>query len=269
MERKSIMKPDEQEILSAYRPGTEDDKDPLMVEALDHAEGDPRMRKWFAEQMEMDDSIRDALAQEPAPDGLLDELLSIGETLKKPKSFSQKVVQYSSWFAIAACCVFGLGLYFKDSIINNQVLGYHPQLSKVDQIDGYREAMSTFVADTIINLDHYSENRYELNKWLGDEDGPKFIDLPSQLEALNTLGCKKFYWKNMPVSLVCFHSNEGKIVHLFILEGSQSPELTPEEMKELQYLKGLPSKGWEDREFGRSYMLIGSAPEVDLNGIMI
>lgn len=263
------MKSEEKHILSAYRPGTEDDQDPLMSAALDQVEKDPELRTWFSEQLAMDASIREAMLKEPAPDGLYDDLLSIGEPLRKSKIISLNRWNLGGWAAIAACFIFGLGFFFKDTLINNQVFGYHAGLSKMDRVDDFSDAMALFVSDTIINLNHFSENRVELNDWLQQANGPVFASLPSDLEALITLGCKKFYWKGDAVSLVCFHSVEGKIVHLFILDDLQIPEGEFDTLKTMQYRRGLQSKGWVDSMHQKTYMLVGSDPDVDLGGILI
>jgi hypothetical protein len=194
------MKETIKEILSTYRPGTSDDDDPVMQKALTAVEKDPELLAWFSRQLEMDNTIRASLNKADAPDDLLDKVVEFGNDFRPKRNWR------ATWMplAIAVCFVF-LGLFaFKDTIINNQILGYHPSLSVVEKQPDFRSAMGTWVKTTMINLDFFSEDHNELNSWLGDRGFVQFEGIPEGLEKLRSLGCKSFKWQDQQVSLVCF-----------------------------------------------------------------
>ncbi|HEX6567076.1 MAG TPA: hypothetical protein VF020_22490, partial [Chthoniobacterales bacterium] len=57
------------EILSAYRSRDRDGADPIFHEALNQMESDSELRKWFEEQQDLDQAIREKLASiEPPAD---------------------------------------------------------------------------------------------------------------------------------------------------------------------------------------------------------
>lgn len=259
------MKTDYKELLSAYRPDTADQNDPLFAQALEQLEHDVELKEWFDEQKDMDAEIRAALLTDDAPETLLEDVLEFGAEVKKKNRKIIRFFQPAQLMAIAACIAL-VGIFaFKDSIINNQIIGYHSALSKVEQKETFRDAMSLWVADTFIVLDHFAEEPAQLVNYLADAGSPVFDAIPANLEQLPTLGCKSFKWKDQAVSLICFHSQEGKIVHLFVLSPSNEPTEAIDQMHQLQFLHDLPSKGWYDENSNKQHMLVGSARDVSLD----
>lgn len=66
---------DAQFILESYRLGTEDDSEPLFIEALKAAESDPELLHWLKKNESMDEEINRALQGITPPDGLRQSIL--------------------------------------------------------------------------------------------------------------------------------------------------------------------------------------------------
>ena len=64
------------EILSMYRPGTEDEHDPMFAEALALARTDRELKTWFEESTTFDRGMRAALTLVDAPIDLRDLILA-------------------------------------------------------------------------------------------------------------------------------------------------------------------------------------------------
>ncbi len=259
------------ETLSAFHPENHED-DPLMNLAIEEAEKDPELLRWFTEQLEMDNAIRETLHAQKPPEELLGKLLQYQDAAEeKRKLISPFFRSTLQWGAIAACLLITTVFAFKDTIINNQILGYHASLSSIEKHDDFRIAMAEFVDTTIISLDFLSEGHNEIRQWLKEANQLSFATLPDGLEALDTLGCKSFKWQDQSISLICFHSNEGngRIVHLFIKEvqPTEDAEFLDTQYASLQTLYGRQTKGWVTN--GKHYILVGSDPDVDLTDILV
>src|SRR5262249_47348117 len=93
------------EILSAFRPGTEDERDPVFIEALQVAEHDTELAAWLAERQAFDSAVKGRLAASPLPLGLLEEI-RIGATHRQTEARQKR----QRLMALAACLVLFLTL---------------------------------------------------------------------------------------------------------------------------------------------------------------
>ena len=63
-------------ILRAFRPGTDDEKDPQFQEALARVREDPELAEWLRQEMEWDRALRERLRDQPVPSGLRGDILA-------------------------------------------------------------------------------------------------------------------------------------------------------------------------------------------------
>src|SRR5882724_4293643 len=63
-------------ILLRYRPGATDASDPEFAEALEQAERDPELGRWFAQHRAFHNTIRDRFKQLPVPASLKEAILA-------------------------------------------------------------------------------------------------------------------------------------------------------------------------------------------------
>ncbi len=233
--------------------------------AYEQLRQDASLKTWFDHQQETDRQIQSTLQQTEPPADLLDSLLN-PPVAKPERNILPFPIHAFAPYAIAACLVLAvIGISFKDTILNNQFFGYHRGISSFDREADFQRAMADFVYNTQISLDELSDNRSYILEWLTQNDAPTFGGIPQSLADLTTLGCKKFFWQDMSVSLVCFHTDNGKLVHLFTLHHpGQTVEKT--QVIHLQRYFDLPTGGWHAGD--KSHILVGSEPDVDIEPMM-
>jgi len=252
------------EILSA-KQGT-DSNDPLIQEALELASSHPELQDWIEEQERMDPQIASALSEVPVPEGMEEKLLQAVAPKKRVVKFAYKRAVWN--FGIAALLFIGIGAVFlarNDHIVQN--LQSRISGKSYSEFSSFREGMAYFVSKVYFRLDHLTEDLDSIEGWLDENQVPTFEDLPEALLALNPIGCKELLWNEAKVSLVCFHSKEGKIVHLFILPNEPQFRDGYEGITTVAQSNGLETGGWISDE--KVYLLVGSDPDVDIEFALI
>ena len=248
--------------LAAYVEDQDSGQDPCIREALHMAETDPELAEWLALQRQLDPLLREAFSATPVPDGLVDGLLATvrGDGSNTPS-------RRSGWgllMAIAAILILSLSTFlylrFNEDLVQNlqhSITGTHP-----DDFDSFRDGMAYYARKVYFQLDHFAGSLDSIESWLNESSSPGYDSLPSALAALDPIGCKQLSWKGQPVSLVCFHTERGAIIHLFILERGNTDADHFDNIREVAVSSELETGGWVTDE--KIYLLVGSAPEVDI-----
>ena len=248
--------------LSAYMPGQESVLDPHLREALQMAGEDPELAAWLESRLKLDSAMHEALADAPVPPSLEQSLL---ETVRKSPDRRKSNPRRLSWLTgLAALLAVGLGGVFVVSKNEPLVQGIQEIVSGTspDNFGNFRDGMAYYISNVYFTLDHRSEELPSIEAWIRHQQAPRFGELPGELAALAPIGCKKLQWRDLPVTLVCFHTADGKIVHLFILDRQQT---SPERYLDIQKVatsSGLETGGWITDS--AVYLLVGSDPEVDI-----
>jgi hypothetical protein len=253
------------EWLSAYLEGLEFEDNPELKEALSMAETDPELKDWWQRQRELDQQMEEALHEIPVPEDLESRLLETVRGKQVRTTSRWTFTRRFAWGAgIAAVLVMGFALVLQtrqhEVILQNiqaRISGTSP-----DSFNHFRDGMAYFIRSVYFQLDHFSNDIDSIESWLEAEDAPRFNALPEELLALNPIGCKKFKWKEQDVTLVCFHTVEGKIVHMFILDRDQARPDQYMGIDSIARSHELETGGWVTDT--NVYVLVGSDPEVDV-----
>jgi hypothetical protein len=89
-------------ILQAYRPGGQDANDPRFREALEQAQRDPELARWFTNEQALDSRISGRLKASITPPAHLKASLIAQQKSSAPPWWQQPVLR----FALAACMAF-------------------------------------------------------------------------------------------------------------------------------------------------------------------
>ena len=235
------------QILSAYQSGKDHFSDPHMLEALGLLDKEPELAAWFESQLAFDRQVQKALADAPDIDGLKDAILADYSKLRK-----NKVVRYIQWAsAIAAILLVSVGGF----------LGYAANYnSKMHEYSTLREGMSHFIAKSYFLLDYLDKDLTKIEDWLQEKDAPMYESVPALLAEKEAIGCKKMNWKGQEVSLVCFHREDGKIIHMFVAERDGFSEEAIASLDKVMLSHDLETGGWVTDT--HVYLLTGSEPGV-------
>src|SRR5580704_16728924 len=108
--RRHMDKREARELFCAYRPGTSDDQDPRMAEALQMAQRDEELAKWFAGYRSFNAAMRSKLKEIPVPADLKQKIL-LAEAGRRGK-----IVPLKNWLvplaAAAAIVLLAFGTWY-------------------------------------------------------------------------------------------------------------------------------------------------------------
>ncbi len=242
-------------VLSAYRPNHADENDPLINEALTLITSTPEGEEWLNKNLERDEIIRSAILRDDIAETHRQNLLKeISDKNNSQKN--QNIISYA-WpiLKIAAVLILGFTSYF---ITKGIYANYRFQ-----EINDYRNAMAFYAADVYFRLDFLSEKLPEIDQHLVSKKSPILNEIPNRLAEKLPLGCKTLDWQGQKVTLICFHSDEDKIIHLYLIDKSTTSENSFGELGELAKQSrqhGLETIGWTTDNL--VCLLVGSEPDV-------
>jgi hypothetical protein len=201
------------EILSLYRPNGGDSDDPFFVEALERADSDPDLKKWFAEQQAFDTRMAGAIGSIIPPEDLKKQLL---RSVRQPREWWNRPLRRLE-LAAAACIALTIGLV---------ALWTHDRGSGMSVRDRAIEA--SWGGERHVNLE--TSNLAEIRRFIAAHDSRGDFKLPPELTAMRPRGCSLLNVDGKKVPFVCF-VDETKHLHLVVLDKNVcavSPSETPE-----------------------------------------
>ncbi len=238
-------------VLSGYQSGQPFLEDSQLTDAMKLMETNSELAAWFEDMLSFDKQIKGALDSLPEPtlqkQRLLNEVAKISG-----KSRWKTAVKYVGLLA-ALLMVSAVGFFGYAKHYNNQIHEYAT----------LREGMSHYIAGSYFLLDYMDGDLGRISNWLDSEDLPNFENLPPALLAKDPIGCKRLNWQGNDVTLVCFHREDGKIIHLFIAEEGDLSPTAIANIKSIYLSHGLETGGWMSD--GKVYLLTGSEPGVTVS----
>jgi len=230
------------EILSAFRAGTEDERDPVFVKALQLAEQDRELSAWLAERQAFDSAVKRRLATSPLPPGLFEQIRT-GVTFRRAKARHQRQRR----MALAACFVLFLtlaGLWL-----------YHRNFTETTQFAAYRSEMVRFLRQ-FPRLDLETANLAQARQWLADTRHLQQVQFPAGLQRFPTIGCRTLQWHGHPLGLVCFMV-DGEVVHFIVIPRSSIPDGPPNSEPQFARVGGQTAVAWSRGEL--TYLVLSKA----------
>jgi hypothetical protein len=244
-------------ILNAYRPGGQDAHDPRFGEALGQVRRDPILQHWFDESVAFDAAMTEKLFATPVPSDLRESILT-GVKVTRPESIRDWKNRWRKW-AIAAAVVLSATL---------GVLIWHntqpaPAGWQVQALD----AILSSIARNESHFDVISSNPADLVNWLRENSAPAGKKLPNNLDKLPSIGCKTFFWRGKPVSLICFTLPEGRAIHLVMTTVSTESDRSIKQRAKVIQQGHWATATW--REGDMIYMLALDGSSDDLRSYLL
>lgn len=233
------MSPEEARLLlSARRPGGEDDALPEMAEALAAAAADAPLGEWLAKEAAFDGAITARLREHGIPDGLRARILAgmRGSAAESPADHSPDVslaldsdpgrAPYKSSESSASSAKTGRSGISRRSLLWGLSSGAAAALATGLALALRKSlpGLAQFRADMVDFFDHRFEEKFDhkesnparLVAWL--KARPQSVDFspPGNLSDGRTLGCRFISWGGTGVTLVCFMPpNSPQPIHVF------------------------------------------------------
>ena len=235
-------------ILQLYRPGGQDGNDPRFREALEQAQRDPVLARWFANEQALDSRISAKVkASIATPAHLKARLLA-----------QVKIIRPVVWWKRPA-----LRLALAASLtVLLTVTAVWSTSERKEGFARYRTAMAGFVATKIDRLDLMSRDVAEVRRWLAQKESHGDLVLPAGLKGRPSLGCRLLDWKGHKVSLVCFELENKQVAHLLVVDSAAFKD-APTESPVFNQVGNVATASWS--RGGKTYIVASKeASQTDL-----
>lgn len=224
------------EILLLYRPGTVDNLDPSVAEALSLAQQDKELATWFEQHKAFQQIMRTKLRQLEAPEHFKAALLAEKKIIR-PAIWRQNPV----WLAAAAAIALLVGY-----------LGFWQRSNIPDHFADYRKMMVA-KAEGQYGMQWDTSDMAELRKHFAEQGAPADYRLPEGLEKSQLLGGVKLTWRTHPVAMICFQHSDKKPVWLFVMDNAAVKDAPP--VREINKVDRFQTVSWTGGN--RIYILTG------------
>ena len=188
-------------VLSAYRAGESFADETRFNEAHRQTATDPELAEWWKTEQELDRLIGLKLENIAIPAGLKTRFLQA----EQPKTTNR-----ATWprkIALLAAAIVLLAVFF-----GSRQGFFQPTTTLAD----YRDEMVGFVRlDPALDLE--TSQLSEVSAFLKQRDAPSELTIPPGLRQLHPIGCRTLRFRGQEVALVCFRSEQGELMHLFVV----------------------------------------------------
>ncbi len=218
---------DARKILSYYRPGSDDARDPEFADALEFVrrqrqnghEPDPEgleLARWFDEHCAQYSAARARLQSIPVPPGLKEQILAERPIVTVPfrkKSFT------AAWLAAAAAVIF--------LAVASFLALRAPQ--QPSQFVACRNQMVRVALSPYYGMDLATNNADGVRAFLAERNSPANYALPPRLAQSQLIGCAVEKFNDKPVSMICFRSGrplpagDSADLWLFVFDAASVP----------------------------------------------
>lgn len=223
-----------QKILSIYRPGTADEEDPQVAEALEVARQDPDLARWLGEHSARQMMLRERFRQIAVPAGLKEQILY-------EHAAQSKVVFWQPRFILAAAAVLA-------AMVVVTVFWFRPRETD-DTFAVYRSRMVR-VALRGYAMDLATNDPVRIRAYLASNGAPTDYVLPGPLRKAAMIGCAIEQWQGAKVSMICFRTGrplspgEQSDVWLFVVERSAVKNAPAQRKAQITSVNRLVTATW-------------------------
>lgn len=217
------------EILSSFRPGSDDEHDPVFTDALQLVERDPELEAWFKARLSFDAAVSRQLAASSMPPNLPEQIRTSVDRRRQATRRRQAVLA-----AVAACAVLLLtltGFWWRYQ-------GKPP----TSQLAACRRDMVQFL-QRFPRLDLETTSLAEARRWLADTHHLQQVQFSTGLERFPTIGCHTLQWHGRSLALVCFMV-DGEIVHFIVIPRSSISDSPATSVPQFARVDGTTTVVW-------------------------
>lgn len=228
-------------ILAAYRPNTEDARDPQFREALELAGRDPVLGRWFAEQQAIDLAFSAKVRGRGVPADLRVQLLLARTTERRTVAWWRR----PRWLALAASLAIG-------SVAAGWWLRPAPG---TEEWARFRTAMAAAAGDMDGHADVWGLDQAGYRTWLKEKQGAHDFALPTRLADQNISACKIVSWEGRKVTMLCYKFGDQH-VDVFVIDAAKLPGIELSATPRFHADADLATAAW--RQGGKVYLLAGA-----------
>ena len=227
------------EILAAYRPGTDDARDPFFAEALELMRHDAELKVWFDETMAFDQLMRGRLARVAVPAGLREAILAERKIIR-PTPWWQHRLNGRQLATAAAVLLAGA--------LVAVWLGQPPR-----GFAQFRRDIADQSWGSAPHLELKTTNLVEIEKFLAAQNISTNFFIPPTLAQSEVRGCSVLQWQGRQIPVICFNAGNQHL-HLAVVDRSLFPD-APTRIPQLDQWQSWRTASWSRDD--HSYVLTG------------
>jgi len=234
-------------VLSAYRPSGKDADDSQISAALELANQDPDLKKWFESEVKQDQKIADKLKELRPPSGLRSQILAGIRVVESPPWWRR-----TPTLALAASLIVAFGLVFSWNRPS-----YDSDFAEL-------RANAVNYAAGFVNLDYFADDLPTLAGWLMEKEAPAATDLAGRLKSMPGIGCRIMSWNGKTISLICLQGDT--IFHVFMIDRKEVSDMPESDQPLFWEMKRRTVVSWKDSE--RIYIMVTKAPAEEVRTLL-
>jgi hypothetical protein len=179
-------------ILLLYRPGTADEEDPEIAEALALMKSSPELARWLAMHSQCQLATSQKFRQIKVPAGLMEQIIS-EQSASERMILRPQTVRLSLAALILLC---GTLAFF-----------WHPQRAAEVTLTVFQRQM-VGVALRGYSMDLLTHDPQTVRSYLARRHAPADFVLPESLKQAELVGCAVEGWQGANVSMICFRTGK-------------------------------------------------------------
>jgi hypothetical protein len=236
------------EILLRYRPGTRDEQDPEVREALALADQDEELGRWLENHCQFQQAMRAGARDVEVPAGLKEQILSEQRAFLNLRRLPRRAALAGALVAVAGVILVG-------------VLLLPARVDPEAQFDTFRSRMVR-TAQRGYGMDLETRNAAEIRQFLGARNAPQDWQSATALEREPLLGCAVLTWRSQPAAMICYGRGKQPDMWLFVVASKAMPDPPAEGAAVFATVNQLNTLSWS--RAGKTYVLAGSMAEEEL-----
>jgi len=236
------------ETLLRYRPGTGDEQDPHVREALRLAGQDPDLAVWLENHKQFQQVLSTAMRDVPVESGLKEQILSERHARLSFQRIPRRTMVSASVAALLGLVVVGIVAWFANS---------NPEA----EFNTFRSRMVRAAARGY-SMDLESHSKAEVRTYLRNHSAHGDWQSPANLENELLLGCAVIKWRNQPAALICYGAQREPDLWLFVVDASAVPKGPEEAIPVFDLINRMGTLSWS--RGGKTYLLMGYRTEDEL-----
>lgn len=235
-------------ILMLYRPGSADESNSQVAEALALAKTDADLAHWLEEHLMRQQALRAKFQEMTIPEGLKEQIISEQRAAERRSHWQRNAL-------VAAVAVVGLlilaALWFPSRPVDDTFAIYRSRM-----ISG---ALRGYSMDLITN------NASVIRNYLAQKNAPADYVLPIPLQQTEVAGCAVQSWQGAKVSMICFRTGkplppgQQSDLWLFVVDQASVKEAPETTLAQLAPVNRLITAVWT--QGGKLYLLGTSGDE--------
>jgi hypothetical protein len=237
-------------ILLRYRPGTSDEKDPQIREALALAKSDATLADWLTQQIASQQLMRDTFQKIKVPAGLMKQIIFEQRSARRPATNRRQLARtLVAAIILLTAMISGFVWHASHPAPDNTLAVFEQEMSGY-ALRGYLMDLQTNNAETI-------------RAFFRAKQAPSDYILPPPHQQAAVIGCSVETWQSVKVSMLCLATGSRMApgaqndLWLFVVDQNSVTDAPKDSRPHPFQTSRMAVETWSDH--GKLYLLASTA----------